>query len=564
MKILTASEMRSADEAAINSLGIPSRVLMENAGREAAAALLRVLPEVRSQRAVVLCGTGNNAGDGYVVARVLYQCGVETEVLALAPAPELKEDARANAVAWERLGGRTTVLSEASVDSLEVRSALGSAALVVDALYGSGFRGVLAGAASRLVAQLNVLRALHGFLVAALDVPSGVSADGTIAPEPAVSADLTLALGCLKLAHVLYPAADHCGEVVVLDIGIPQALAQISEVQRELLTCRYVCELMATYYRPCPTAHKGSRGHVLVVGGRPGMLGAPKLAGSAAAAAGAGLVTLVLPSGAAALVGPTLGEMMCRALPESPAGMVGDDVAGSFAGAPPRQTITSLLADKRAVVLGPGMGTAAGAADVLSLFLEEAGSRPVVIDADALNLLALHPELHSRLPAETILTPHPGELARLLRTTTDDIQNDRLSAALRAAEEFKATVVLKGARTIIAGADGRCLINPTAEEALATAGSGDVLSGIIGALIARGISGVSAAGVGAFVHGSAGTRAALRKGGPTGVLAGDIVRETALIMNDLMGKTPPSDCPSPGAPINISEATDAAGYEPGD
>ena len=486
-RVVTAAEMRALDRAAIDDIGIPALLLMDTAGRAVADAAARMLGPVRGHVAVV-CGPGNNGGDGFVAARVLRDRGFDAVVYLAAARDAVRGDARAHLDIFERAGG--TVEPIASPDELAaIDTRVIDAALVIDALFGVGLARPVADHLAEVVAMM-----LMADRVLAVDLPSGLDTDTGRALGAAVIAERTVTMAALKIALVSAPGFAHAGEIEVAEIGIPAALLAESPGRAAVVEPGDVRQWLP---HPRALEHKGRRGHVLVVAGSPGMRGAGRLAATAALRAGAGLCTLAAD-----------GEL------DAPDSIMTRSLGGA--------ELAALFAGKAAIVIGPGIGSSAAAAartrDVL------AAGIPAVLDADALNAMAGDATAIARAAGPIVLTPHPGEASRLLGIPVADIEADRLAAARALADRTRAVIVLKGARTIVCDGstpDRHCAINPTGGPALATGGSGDVLAGTIGALLAQGLSAVDAARAGVFVHGAAGDRLA-EIHGARGVMSSDL------------------------------------------
>lgn len=536
MKIVTAEEMQAADAAATAELGINARVLMESAGRECAAVVLRRYSDAAKRGVIVAAGPGNNGGDGFVVARSLRAAGCKVKVVCTEAPERLKVDPRANADTWLRLGGEVTIFPQA--DKARLTTELCEAGVVVDALFGTGFSGEPRGEAREFIGLIQQARS-GGTVVLALDVPSGLDASSALAAECRIEADCTVALQTLKIGHVLFPGTACCGDIFVADIGIPAEIGPLRAVRRTLLTPGCVSALLHAGFRPNPQSHKGTRGHVLIVGGSAGHLGAPKMSARAALEAGAGLATMLLPERAAQEIQSQLVETMCMGAPE--------DSQGGF-GETGRDFVEEIVSNKDCVVLGPGLGQGAGAKLLVEhvLTLSATHHYPLVIDADAVNLIGAHPELKRLIPPHAVLTPHPGEMARLMGVSVKQVQSDRLGIASAGSAELGCWLVLKGARSVIAGPSGEIFVNPTACEALATGGSGDVLAGIVGAFAGRGMAVGDAACGGVFVHGLAGESASADEGGNVGVVASDLIERAPKVINSLLA-VPASDIFFPGS-----------------
>ena len=467
--VVTADEMRALDAATITEIGIPALTLMETAGRGVAEVALRMLGARRGHVAVV-CGPGNNGGDGFVIARVLRDRGVDAIAYLAVPRSAVKSDALAHLAILEKASGVVRSIAT-HAELAEVAGAISAAALAIDALFGIGPLRAIDGHLAEVVAQINAAP-----MRLAVDLPSGLDGDTGAVLGAVVQADRTATMGARKVALVSAPGFARCGAIDVVDIGIPAGVLATAVVRAGLVEESDVVRWLPA---PGPLDHKGMRGHVLVIAGAAEMSGAGRLAASAALRAGAGLVTL---AGDGEVTAPD--SVMTRSL------------SGDLA---------KVIAGKRAVVIGPGLGTSALADARVHAVL--AAGVPAVLDADALNLLAKDPSVIARAAAPVVITPHPGEAGRLLGIDTAAVEADRLAAARKLAAVTRAVVVLKGARTIVVDGtlgDDHCAINPTGGPALATAGSGDVLAGTIGALIAQGLSAGDAARAGVYVHGRAG------------------------------------------------------------
>ncbi|HET6437527.1 MAG TPA: NAD(P)H-hydrate dehydratase [Anaeromyxobacter sp.] len=497
MRLAGAAEMRAIDRAAIEGAGIPSLALMERAGAavaEAAAALLGQGGRVR-----VICGGGNNGGDGYVAARLLHGAGRLVDVLALVPAARLSPDAAAVRARAEASG---VAVQDAHRPFPPLAAEGGDA--VVDALFGTGLARAPEGIFAEAIAAMAAARAC-GARVLAVDVPSGLSADTGRPLGPCVQADRTVTFAFLKRGLAVYPGAALAGEITVADIGIPPKAAAGVPVQAELLEEE---EARALLPPRRPEAHKGDAGRLLVVAGSAGKSGAAHLAVTGALRGGAGLVWLaarpeVLPLALA-------GRPEAMSVPLAGEGPLGPDDLGALVEA-------ARAVD--AVAIGPGIprGPATGA--LIREFLSRVRVS-AVLDADALNALAESGGA-AGLPVPAVLTPHPGEMARLTGRSVVDVQADRLDLASASARAWGVTVVLKGARTVVADPEGPPAVIPTGNPGMATGGTGDVLAGLVGALLAGGLPPRSAGRVGAFVHGRAGDLLA-RRLGQRGLLAGDL------------------------------------------
>ncbi len=521
--LLTAAEMRAADAAASRDLGVPSLLLMENAGRGVADVARRELAGAAETAVVIVCGAGANGGDGFVIARQLAVAGIRARVLLAAGRPKTPSDAAVMLAALERTRGVTIEDGWSWTTADPWRQRLAGATLVVDAMFGIGFRGEITGVPAAALTAMNATRAFK----LAVDIPSGLDADTGRAAGPVFRADLTATMGARKLG--LYVDAEApVGRVELVDLGVP--ITCPPEASR-LLDDAGVADRLP---RRQVSAHKGSSGHLLVVAGSPGKTGAAALVGMAGLRAGAGLVTIASTAAGQRALDAKVVEVMTARY----AG--GDDDADPKAA----DDILRLAARAQAAAIGPGIPNGPGMRAAVHRL---AGTLPIpaVLDADALNALGTDAVAAlAAAPAARVLTPHPAEMGRLLGVPTADVQADRVGIARRFAASARAVVVLKGARTVIAAPTGAVTVSPIACSALATAGTGDVLCGTIGALLARGLDAATAAEVGVFIHGRAGEALATRLAG--GVVAGDLPLAIAEVMARL------------AAPVQLPPAATAA------
>jgi NAD(P)H-hydrate epimerase len=483
MKAVTVEAMRALDAQVIAS-GTSGYTLMERAGRGAFREMLRVLelrlPEVSRRAFTVLAGKGNNGGDAYVVARCLAEAGYDVRVFAVCAPAELSGDALAHAT---RLPPGVPVQV---VDQLPVES-LSPGHVVVDGLLGTGFRGPLRAPYECLLAQVNA----SGCPVVALDIPSGLDGDSGQAGGVAITADWTLTMGLPKVGLLTASGLCHCGCLRCIDLGVPdRLLAALPAVGPEAFM---LPDARALVRRRSRDAHKGTFGHVVVVGGSRLYPGAPFLSAAGAARAGAGVVTVAIPAG-------------CQPFCAVPASLIvrrlADAGQGCF-GSASVADLASLARGRNALVFGPGLGDAAEGREVLAQVI--GCGLPLVVDAEGLRLLAAHPALALAARAGMVLTPHPGEMKALLSGFGCPVAppGGRAEQAQALAAASGAVVVLKGLGTVVAAPDGRVAVNTSGSAALATAGTGDVLAGMVGALLGQGLEGWDAARLGVFVHGLA-------------------------------------------------------------
>lgn len=502
--ILSPAEAATLDRET-QARGIPAEALMEAAGREVADGALRLLGGAYGRRAVVLCGKGNNGGDGLVAARHLDAGGVRTTVVMLQD--DVREPAALNLRRLSHTAVRVRSWARASL-----QRELARADVAVDAIFGTGFAGVPDGIHAEAIATLNGA----GIPVVAVDIPSGVNGETGAVPGEAVRADLTVTFGAAKPGAILFPGASHAGVVEVEPIGFPQDLIRSDLV---LIEAEDVASMLPSR---APDTHKRAAGYAVVVGGSRMMTGAVTLAGEAAYRAGAGLVAVAVPEGILPVVQVAVREAVFVALPETEGGAA---AAGS-------SRLDEVLAQADAVAIGPGMTTD----DVTTGWVRElvrSSEVPVVLDADGLNAFAGRADDLADRKADLVLTPHAGEFARLAGVGVQELENDRVRHVRELAARTSATVLLKGSRTLVATPDGVVRINPTGGPFLATGGSGDVLTGVIASCIARGLAPHDAATAAAFVHGNAGRLAAEDRG--EAITAGDVLARIPDSLAEVVG-----------------------------
>jgi NAD(P)H-hydrate epimerase len=510
--ILDSRAMRRADRAAIRS-GVASSLLMENA----AEALVDVLQDSDSKwrRVVVVCGPGNNGGDGLAAARMLADRGHAVSIFTLADPESYRGDAAENAVRARAAGLALQSLAASRARAAFAR-ALADADVAVDALFGTGLARPLRGLAARVVDLLN----RSGRPIVAADLPSGLSSDTGAVIGPSVAASRTVAFGAPKICHVAYPARERCGRITVADIGISRTI--LDRMGRRFFLTE-PADAAAALRPRIADSHKGDFGRLAVIAGSRGKAGAAILAARGALRAGAGLVTVFCPASLEPEIIGSLPEAMTFGLPEE----------GGAIAAAAWPHAAAALKEFDAAVAGPGLSTAHGAVSFLDHLRR--WPRPLVCDADALNAFAGRPRAFaSRSPR--VLTPHPGEAARLLGVSTRTIQADRLGSARRLARSAGAVVVLKGAATLVAEPGGSVAVNPTGTPLMATAGSGDVLAGALGALLAGGTRAREAARAAVWLHGAAGELLA-QDLGDAGLLSHELADAIPRARRDLAGES---------------------------
>jgi NAD(P)H-hydrate epimerase len=513
MKVVTAEAMQQLDRRAIEEFGVPGLELMERAGEGCAAAIVARFAASPEKRAVIVAGKGNNGGDGYVIARHLRGAGWEVTTLVLARPEEISGDAAVN---LDRLSGLGVIFCPEPGHLRGHLPELTAATVVVDALFGTGLKSELRGVHREAAELINDA----GRPVVAVDIPSGIDATSGRVLGAAVRADLTVTFAVAKLGHVLYPGAEFCGELRVIDIGIP-AEASTAAPGYEFLDRASVGPLLR---RRARCAHKGSYGHVLVVAGSTGKSGAAAMAANSAVRAGAGLVTLAVPESIHAILEVKTTEAMTIPLPDAGNGILAEAAITA---------ITTAGSGKDVLALGPGIGWHPPTVRLVRELLTSCGL-PLVLDADALNAVSADTAILRRKRSQTvILTPHPGEMARLTASTTSAVEADRITAARNLATDFGVFVILKGARTVIAAPDGSVAINGSGNPGMATGGMGDVLTGILAALLAQGYPPFTACLLGVFIHGHAADLLAAEKG-EIGITAVDVQERLPYAFRDLM------------------------------
>ena len=505
MKIVTSEQMRLIEERS-EQAGVSTDRLMENAGLAVARSVRLCLGRVVGARVVVLAGPGNNGGDGLVAARRLLSWGANVTVY-------LTRDRSGDSNLDGVVARCAPVVSADEADfSRRLAADLGGAQVVVDALLGTGRSRPISGVVKTVLRALSRARQERSFLrLLAVDLPSGLDADTGQADPECVAADVTVALGYPKAGHYAGSGAGYCGCIEVVDIGVPAGLD--ADVRLELMTAEWARALLPG--RPAD-AHKGTFGRVLIVAGSRSYVGAAKLAATAAARAGAGLVTLAVPESLRGEVASGSPEPTYLPLPESSPGVHSPSAVG---------VIIDRAGGYDALLVGCGLGLEDGTVEMVErLLYGDARLPPTVIDADALNVMARsqEPEWWERLPRRAVVTPHPGEMGRLADEPAAAVQDDRVGAARRSAEKWNKVVVLKGAHTVVASPDGGAMVSPFANPGLASAGTGDVLAGVVVGLLAQGLDLGGAAELGVYLHGLAGDRVR-REMGDTGMLAGDLL-----------------------------------------
>ena len=498
MQILLADEMRALDRAAEEEIGIPGLVLMENAGRAVADAAEKMLGSCCHKRIVIFAGKGNNGGDGSGAGRWLNNRGAEVTLVLACTAEELSGSAADELQYYVACGAAVLEVTDAddNLQFAEIENLLIGADLVIDGLLGTGFTGKMRSLFGRLCRCINQIKEKNpNCRVLAIDIPTGVNADTGAADKDAVRADRTVTMALPKLGLYLYPGADCAGELQVADIGMPASLLKEAAGNRILITNDMVKTMLPN--RP-KNAHKGSAGRVVVVAGSCGYVGAAALSSFAAVKGGAGLVTLLTPEDAREILAIKLTEVMVKGLPAAENEAVPEEAL---------EVVSEALEKADVLAIGPGFGVSDATGSLIREILVTTAV-PCVIDADAITALQDHTELLSHMLAEKVLTPHPGEMSRITGIRIGEIEKNRVEVARLYAEKWQAVIVLKGVPTVVALPDGTVYLNNTGTPAMATGGSGDVLTGLIAALIGQGLTVADAAVAGVYLHGLAGELAA--------------------------------------------------------
>jgi len=504
MYLVTASEMREMDQQTIESFGLPGRILMENAGLGATRIFKNQFKDLVQKKIAVLAGRGNNGGDGFVIARYLSQMGAEISVYLLANTSAIKEDAKEN----------LKLLTPSNIPVFEIpdnncfenhKTAMRHHDIYIDAIFGTGLKSEVQGIFKTVIEWINN----SGKPVFAVDIPSGLDSDTGQPNGICVKAHTTATFAYPKIGHFLFPGAAFTGNLEIVDIGIPPYIADSISPSQHILTADSIKKHIQ--YRS-PDAHKGTTGHLLVISGSSGKTGAAVLTAMSAMRSGAGLVTLGVPASLNSIFESQVVEAMTYPLPDDKKGTLTES---SF------NNIKDLLDGKKCIAIGPGLDVTDGTKKLVRKIICEC-KIPLVIDADGLNCIEGNANVLKNKASSVILTPHPGEMARLTGVSSTSIQKDRITSARDLAQKFDIHVVLKGAKTVIAHPNGNVYINNTGNPGMASGGMGDVLTGIIGSFVTQGYTPEAATHMGVYIHGAAADTLA-QKYGPVGFLASDII-----------------------------------------
>ena len=522
MKVVTGSEMKELDKFVIDFLGIPAEILMERAGLGVAENILNYFPLERYKKVLIVCGPGNNGGDGMVCARYLWDKDYEVKVVLLSDKEKYKGEALTNLKILEKLN--FSLEKPENISAFKDLLYFFSPQIIVDAIFGTGLKRVIEGFFKEVIEEINAYKIKKEAKVVAVDIPSGVCSETGQILGTAVKADLTVTFELPKVGHFFYPGKEYTGKLEIVPIGFPKKIIEEKAPQREYLDFNWAKKVLKP--RKGYT-HKGTFGHVLILAGSRGKSGAGALCALGSLKGGAGLVTLASTK--------TLQNIYCSLIPEILTAGFEENDKGEIA-YKNLKDLLELAKNKDVLVIGPGLGLSE---EIKKLFFELISQLniPLVIDADALTHLSENPEILKNYKAPKILTPHPGEAVRLLKIPKEEIMKDRLGSAKKLSEITDSIVVLKGPHSIIYSPDGRCGISSIDEPGLSQGGQGDILSGLIGAFIAQKYELFIATSLAVYLHGSAG-RYLSKNLGPFGYTATDVAETIPKILKELSNDRP--------------------------
>lgn len=517
MKIVSSDQMKQLDNITIKEFGIPGVILMENAGLAVLEEVLKYIKQKDNKEVVVVCGLGNNGGDGFVVARHLYDKGIPVKVCIIGNPSDIGGDAKVNYGIISKLKININILIGAN-NIKKFTETVKSCGLIIDAIFGTGLKREIDGHIQEIISIINSSKKQ----VISIDIPSGIGANDGNVYGMAVKANKTVVLELPKIGNVNDPGIEYVGEKIIKHIGIPKAAFESMKLNMNLITKDMVKESLPSRER---NSHKGDYGKAYIVAGSTGMTGAAILTCKAALRSGVGLLKIPVPQSINTIMETRLIEGITVPLPEFKKGVVGiSDI----------EKIIKTMEECDVIAVGPGSGNSRELEELLRNILEHT-SKPMVLDADALNSLAKRKELLQLIKSQTVITPHIGEMSRLTELDIDYIKNNRIKVALEFSKKWNVVVILKGSRTVVAGPNGEVYINENGNPGMATAGSGDVLTGIVTGFIAQGIEPLKAAMAAVYVHGIAGDLAAVKLG-EYGLLASDIVKELPFAIKEIVGK----------------------------
>ncbi|MBW1649786.1 MAG: NAD(P)H-hydrate dehydratase [Deltaproteobacteria bacterium] len=504
MYLVSAEQMRLIDKTTIEEFGIPGRILMENAGREAAKIFAKTFEKSLNKKIAVAAGAGNNGGDGFVIARCLNAYGCDVTLFLFSNPKKIKGEAKDNLKLLQPLN-IPTIIADTPEKFNNHKKIMDTADIWIDAILGTGLKYQVKEHIKNVIEYINSLKKP----IFAIDISSGLNSDTGLPNGTSIIADYTVAFGLAKTGQKLYPGAKYTGKLKVADIGIPPHIIKKASLKTQLITADYI---KSKFLQKEPDTHKGDCGHLLVIAGSAGKTGAAILTAKAAVRSGTGLVTIAIPKSINPIVESCVTEAMTYPLPETSKKTI---KANTF------NIIKKLLKGKNCIAIGPGLGTENNTKKLIYRLIEDA-TLPMVIDADALNAISGNPEVLKKAKAPLILTPHPKEMARLIKKDTSYVCKDKINAAKNFAGKYNAILILKGAGTVIAMPNGSVFINSTGNQGMASGGTGDVLTGIIAGFISQGYTPDISAIMGVYMHGAAGDAAACKKGF-VGLIASDII-----------------------------------------
>jgi len=505
MKIVTSQQMKKIDRKAIEKYGISGLVLMENAGLKVFNNLKNIYPKLMNKEVIVIAGSGNNGGDGFVVARHLYNYGVKVKVILLCSFNKIKGDAKINLNTIDKMGIELIEIMTFKIE--EIEEILSVSDIIIDAILGTGLQGMVIGLKAKMIDIINKSEKE----IVAIDIPSGLNADTGHVGGNCVKASYTITLALPKIGLMIYPGVNYAGKLIIEDISIPKSLLEDKELQINLITRKFVRLLLPVRF---PDSHKGSFGKVLLLAGSVGMTGAAYLASEAAIKSGTGIVVLGIPKSLNTIMEVKLTEVMTLPLDETKEKSL--DIKAE-------DKILKLSKDFSIMAIGPGISRQLKTQKLINQLIKNS-SIPLILDADALYNLGENSEILRESKVPIIITPHPGEMARLINKEVGFVLDNSIQVVKEFAQKFGIIVVLKGARTIVADNKGNTFINIGDNSGMATGGSGDILTGIISSLMAQGLEDVSAAVAGVYIHSFAGNLARDTKG-ERGMTACDILMQ---------------------------------------
>jgi len=531
MKVVKPEEMAKIDKAAIEEYGIPGIVLMENAALSVVEEIKNSLGSISDKKVIVFAGKGNNGGDAFAVARHLHNRGAFVNVYIVGSADAIKGDARINLDIVRKIGLKPIELKGEQINSdfnymSNMMLYINEADMIVDGILGTGLKGEVTGLVSDVIKIINE----SGKFVLSIDIPSGLNGSTGEIMGVCVKADKTVTFGLPKVGLLLYPGCEYAGKVVVADIGIPHDIVHDMNIKNNIIDFNIFSSLIP---KRSNETNKGDYGRVFIITGSPGMTGAGCLAAKAALRTGAGLVYLGVPSTLTHIYNTNVTEAITISMKDMDVSN-NDKEANSQSGetgyisSSNINMLSEYIKNKDVIAVGPGLSVKGGVFDITAWLIENS-EVPLVIDADALNVISRDVSILGKLKAKAVITPHPGEMSRLTKMSIDEIQNNRVETARNFACRWGVVTVLKGWRTVVGLPDGTIFINTSGNPGMATAGTGDVLTGIIAGLIAQGLTPEQAAVAGVFLHGKAGDRVASRLG-EHGLIAGDLVEEIPYVI----------------------------------